>query len=31
MHGFFTMVDILPGQADGLDYVVEQVERALSG
>jgi acetyl esterase len=31
MHGFFTMVNILPGQADGLDYVVEQVERALSG
>ncbi|MCW0214089.1 MAG: alpha/beta hydrolase [Pseudonocardia sp.] len=29
MHGFFTMVNVLPGQVDGLDYVVEHVERVL--
>ncbi|MEN3303624.1 alpha/beta hydrolase [Pseudonocardia sp.] len=29
MHGFFTMVNVLPGQTDGMDYVVEHVERVL--
>jgi acetyl esterase len=29
MHGFFTLVDILPGSAAGLDYVVECLDRAL--
>jgi acetyl esterase len=29
MHGFFTMVNVLPGQRDGMDYVVEHVERVL--
>ena len=31
MHGFFTMVNVLPGAAVGLDYVVEQLDRHLSG
>jgi acetyl esterase len=30
MHGFFTMVNILPGSVIGQDYVVEQVERHLT-
>ena len=25
MHGFFTMVNVLPGAADGLQYVAEQI------
>jgi hypothetical protein len=25
MHGFFTMVGVLPGSAAGLDYVAEQL------
>lgn len=27
MHGFFTLVNILPGSQAGIDYVAEQVER----
>lgn len=30
MHGFFTMVNLLPGSAAGIDYVVEEIERYLS-
>jgi acetyl esterase len=30
MHGFFTMVNILPGSAAGIDYVVDAVDRALT-
>lgn len=30
MHGFFTMVNVLPGSAAGIDYVVEEIERQLS-
>lgn len=30
MHGFFTMINVLPGSAAGIDYVVEAVERHLS-
>ncbi len=30
MHGFFTMVGVLPGHDDGLSYVVEHLERHLS-
>lgn len=30
MHGFFTMVNLLPGSAAGLDYVAEQLERHLT-
>ncbi|MDT7710839.1 MAG: acetyl esterase [Pseudonocardiales bacterium] len=30
MHGFFTMVNVLPGSAAGVDYVVEQVDRHLT-
>jgi acetyl esterase len=30
MHGFFTMVGLLPGSTAGLDYVTEQLGRALS-
>lgn len=30
MHGFFTMVNVLPGSAEGIDYVVEAVERHLA-
>ncbi|MEJ2867707.1 alpha/beta hydrolase [Actinomycetospora sp. OC33-EN08] len=29
MHGFFTMVTLLPGAAAGMDYVVEQLEQYL--
>ncbi|GAA1851886.1 alpha/beta hydrolase [Pseudonocardia ailaonensis] len=31
MHGFFSMVNVLPGQQEGLDYVVGEVDRVLSG
>jgi hypothetical protein len=27
MHGFFTMVNVLPGAADGLEYVAAYIER----
>ena len=30
MHGFFTMVNMLPGSADAIDYVVEAVDQHLS-
>jgi acetyl esterase len=30
MHGFFTMVNVLPGSAAGLEYVAEQVGRQLA-
>jgi acetyl esterase len=30
MHGFFTMVDALPGAAAGLDYVAAAIEEQLS-
>ncbi len=30
MHGFFTMVNVLPGAAAGMDYVVEHVDRHLT-
>ena len=30
MHGFFTMVNILPGSAAGIDYVVDGVTAHLS-
>ncbi len=26
MHGFFTMVNVLPGSAEGIDYVVAQID-----
>ncbi len=29
MHGFFTMVNVLPGSADALEYVGEQLDRHL--
>ncbi len=29
MHGFFTMVNVLPGSAAGMDYAVEQIDRHL--
>lgn len=29
MHGFFTMVNLLPGSADGIAYVIEQVNALL--
>lgn len=29
MHGFFTMVNVLPGSAAGLDFVVEQLDQYL--
>ena len=29
LHGFFTMVNILPGHELGLDYAVEQIRRSL--
>jgi len=29
MHGFFTMVNVLPGSADGIDYVVGHLDRLL--
>ena len=31
MHGFFTMVDILPGAAAGMDYVAAAIEEHLAG
>lgn len=30
MHGFFQMVNVLPGSDDGVDYVVEAVNRQLA-
>jgi acetyl esterase len=30
MHGFFMMVNVLPGAAAGMDYVSDQIERHLS-
>jgi acetyl esterase/lipase len=30
MHGFFTMVNVLPGSAAGIDYVVDAVSKCLS-
>jgi acetyl esterase len=30
MHAFFTMVNLLPGSADGIAYVTEQLDRMLS-
>ena len=30
MHGFFTMVDALPGAADGLAYVAAAIEETTS-
>ncbi len=29
MHGFFTMVNVLPGSADGIAYVTEQLSAQL--
>jgi acetyl esterase len=29
MHGFFAMVNILPGQAPAMDYVIEAIDRKL--
>ncbi|HEY2207406.1 MAG TPA: alpha/beta hydrolase [Pseudonocardia sp.] len=31
MHGFFTMVNVLPGAAAGMDFVAERVDAALAG
>lgn len=31
MHGFFTMVNVLPGAAAGLEYAAEQIDRHLAG
>ena len=31
MHGFFPMVNVLPGSAAGIDYVVEAIEESLAG
>jgi acetyl esterase len=30
LHGFFTMVNVLPGSAAGLEYVGEQIDRHLA-
>jgi acetyl esterase len=30
MHGFFTMVNVLPGSVAGIDYVSEAVDRQLT-
>ncbi len=30
MHGFFTLVNLLPGSAAGIDYVVDQIDRHLA-
>jgi acetyl esterase len=30
MHGFFTMVNVLPGSAAGIEYVGEQIDRHLA-
>ncbi len=29
MHGFFPMVNLLPGSADGIAYVAEQLGRRI--
>ena len=29
MHGFFTMVNLLPGSAAGIDYVVDEIDAHL--
>jgi acetyl esterase len=31
MHGFFTMVNVLPGSADGIDYVIGHLDAHLAG
>jgi acetyl esterase len=31
IHGFFTMVNVLPGSAEGLDYVCEQLADVVGG
>lgn len=31
MHGFFTMINLLPGSAAGIDYVVDALEKHLTG
>ena len=31
MHGFFTMVDVLPGADAAMDFVVEGIEKGLAG
>ena len=31
MHGFFNMADVLPGAADGLDYVAAAIDDQLAG
>lgn len=31
MHGFFTMLDVLPGARDGLDFVVAAIDDHLAG
>jgi acetyl esterase len=31
MHGFFTMIDVLPGARDGLDFVVAAIDDHLAG
>lgn len=31
MHAFFTLVNVLPGAAEGLEYVAEQIDRHLAG
>jgi acetyl esterase len=31
MHGFFTMVDLLPGAGEALDYVVAAIDEHLAG
>lgn len=31
MHGFFTMVDLLPGSEAGINYVVDAIRRRLAG
>jgi acetyl esterase len=31
MHGFFTMVGLLPGADAGMDFVVEEIEKVLAG
>jgi len=30
MHGFFTMVNVLPGSADGIAYVSDQLGQRLA-
>ncbi len=31
MHGFFTMVNLLPGSADAIAYVTERLDGQLGG